>query len=99
MTHLLTLTPQNANLSGAWNKGDTVLVKCDATDAAFSVYLPYAASSLGVEFHFQKTDAGANAVTIYPMEPAFINNETSQQLTIEGDSMHLISDEANWWIV
>ena len=58
------LTSQQPLLSAKYSKGDTVVVECDATDGAFTTYLPNYGTVIGTLFVYKKVDSSANAVTV-----------------------------------
>jgi len=96
MIRVITLTPSANNISGGYISGDTVLVKCDATDAAFTAYLPSAPLADNVIFEFIKTDSSANVVTIAPVNNETINGVTSAAIAAQYNSKRLVSDKNNW---
>ena len=72
----------------------------NASAGAVSRYLPNGATS-GKIYSFVKTDASANAVTIYPIAGQYINGGASTTLTARGDKVTLVYDLASqsWWNV
>lgn len=73
----------------------------NAASGAQSRYLP---DGRGLDvrlFVYVKTDATANAVTIYPFGTQLIDAAASVALAARGDSVKLIFDTANqtWWSV
>ena len=77
-----------------------VLTFVDATNGAVSKFLPNGSTSDKV-YSFVKTDASANAVTIYPFAGQFVNGGASTVLAAQGDKVTLIFDPASqsWWNV
>lgn len=75
------------------------LILVDATTGAVTVNLPSAASSRGAALVVKKIDASANAVTIDASGSETIDGATTQALAAQYDSLTLICDASQWWIV
>lgn len=99
MIKILNLNPGGNILSGNYDEGSTVLVKCDAEDAAFTVTMPSAKNLVNVIFSLIKTDSSANAVTIDFAEDETANGADSQSLSSQYSSITLIGDLVNYYVV
>jgi hypothetical protein len=71
----------------------------DATSAAFTLTLPAAASNTGLEYSIKKIDSSANAVTIDGNASETIDDSTTRVLSSQYDSVTIVSDGTEWWIV
>ena len=72
-------------------------VFADATSAAFTLTLPAAAA--GLRFEIVKIDSGANIVTIDGNGSETINGATTYALNLQYDSITIVSNGSNWFIV
>ena len=91
-----TVTSQNTTYSVTATSG-TLIVKCDTTTAGFTVTLPTAVSN-GATIVIKKTVA-VNTLTIATTSSQTIDGGTTALLKVNGSSITLISDNANWQIV
>jgi hypothetical protein len=96
MIRAISLNPSQKDISG-YNSGDTVLIKCDATDEAFSIYLPDATVANAM-FLIMKTDSSTNAVTVYPYSNQTINDESSVSISSRYDCRGFIPDGSNYYM-
>ncbi len=74
-------------------------VLADATSAAFTITLPTAASTPNKPISIKKTDASGNSVTIDGDSAETIDGATTQVLTGQYDSITIVSDGTEWWII
>jgi hypothetical protein len=72
-----------------------VLIKCDATDEAFSVYLPDATVA-NASFLIIKTDSSTNAVTVYPYSSQTVDDADSLTISSQYDCHFLVPDGSNY---
>jgi hypothetical protein len=86
-----------ASSSPADTSGTCVLL-CDATSNAITVDLPTAAANT-TTFHIKKTDSSANAVTIDGNGAQTIDGGTTAVLSVQNESITLVSDGSNWFIL
>ncbi|MDB4442331.1 hypothetical protein N9219_02810 [bacterium] len=70
---------------------------CDCTSNAITVNLP--AASAGQRFEIKKIDATANAVTIDGNGSETIDGALTKVITAQYESVTLVSDGTNWFIV
>jgi len=75
------------------------VIPCDATSAGFTVTLPAAASSTGMEVVIVKTDASTNLVTIDGNGSETIGGATTTALATRYESIKIVCDGSNWQIV
>ena len=75
------------------------VVTGDATGAAFTITLPAAASSTGLELTFKKIDVSGNAVTIDGNASETIDGATTYALTTQYQKVTIICDGTNWLII
>lgn len=79
---------------------DATVYLCDATDGNIIINLPACAD---VEFippiHIKKIDASANTVTINPDGTETIDGELTMIINTQWDSVMLVNDGDNWFII
>lgn len=75
------------------------LILGDASGGAFTITLPAASTSAGLELKFKKTDASASAVTIDGNASETIDGVTTKALSSQYASLHIICDGSTWWVV
>lgn len=100
MKRVITLTPMQTSITGAFSPGDLVIVLCDAALAPFTFTLPDAVSCRDVDLILRKVDSSANAITVVPFGTQTINvvagNVSSISLDDLGAIAQLTSDYSNW---
>jgi hypothetical protein len=74
---------------------DAVFV--DATAGALSITLPDVRRASARRFYVKKTDASANVVTVG--SGALIYGASTYPLTVQYQSVTVLSDGATWWIL
>ena len=80
------------------NKYDTViLANCAST--SITVNLPAASGLTGKTYHIKKIDSSANAVTVDGNGSETIDGELTQVVSGQHDSMFIVCDSTEWWIV
>lgn len=77
---------------------DTVII-CDATSAAFTITLPAASGRIGKVYYVKKIDVSANAVTIDGNASETIDDTTTKVLSSQYDSVLIVGDGSEWWIL
>ncbi len=70
----------------------------DATGGV-TIALPAAASSKGRTYVIKKTDATAGALTIDPNAAETIDGATTYVITTQYQSVTIVCDGSNWWII
>jgi hypothetical protein len=75
------------------------VILCDASGAAFDVDLPTVSGNSGKVLHIKKIDATANAITIDPFGAQTIDGQASIQLTAQYETVMLVSDGTEWWVI
>jgi hypothetical protein len=75
------------------------LILVDAAAGAVTVNLPSAVSSRGAALVVKKIDASGNAVTIDANGAETIDGAATQSLAAQYDSLTIICDASQWWIV
>lgn len=75
----------------------TVVLFCDTTANTVTVNLPTAVGNLAV-FYIKKT-ASANTLVIDPAGTETIDASTTVTISVQNDSLTLISDNTNWKVV
>jgi hypothetical protein len=76
-----------------------VAVFANATSGAIDVTLYAATSNGGKTLTIKKTDSSSNTVDILRAGSETIDGETSFTLTVQNESITLMSDNSNWFIV
>ena len=95
---VLVLTADGAPLEGTVTDAGTTLVKMDTTDDDVTVNLPPAADMKGRAITIMRIAAG-NVATIVPDGAEEINGEVTHALVEDAESVTLMSDGSNWFIV
>jgi hypothetical protein len=91
------LTPYRA-VSGSFTLTlDDGLLLVDATSGAATVTLPDVRRAAGRQFKTKKTDASGNTVTV--SSSALIDGAGTYALTVQFQSVTVVSDGATWWIL
>jgi len=88
-----TVVSKTANYTASDTDG---VILCDASGGAFTVTL--SATTSGREHVVKKTDSSANAVTVSP-PTGNIDGSSSASLASQYDSIKMVSDGTDWWIV
>jgi hypothetical protein len=78
------------------NQGVTLV---NAAAGPIAVNLPAAVSSNGIVFIVKKVDATANAVTITAAGADTIDGSGTQPITVQYDSLSVVSDGVSWHII
>lgn len=76
---------------------DNNVALCDCTSNAITINLPAAAT--GQQYHIKKIDATANTVTIDPNGTETIDGSLTKVISTQYDSITVVSDGSNWFIV
>lgn len=92
---LLTYTVQSKTTHYTCTNNEIVLV--DATAAAVTITLPAAVT--GAQIIVKKTDSSANVVTIATPSAETIDGVATTRLTVQHESITLVSDGTNWFII
>jgi hypothetical protein len=71
----------------------------DATAAIRTVTLPTAVGRRGAEFNVKKTDSSGNKVTVATTSSQTIDGVTTKDLTVQYQSITVVSDGANWGVI
>ena len=79
--------------------GEDRVVFCDATLGPITVTLPAAADSEGKTYDIKKTDNSANAVIVDGNGAETIDDQTTQTLSSQYDSLTLFCNGSEWWIL
>lgn len=92
MNRIINLSPSENVIDGSFADNDIVLVKCDATDEAFSFVMPSAVDLNNVVFLIKKIDSSSNLVTIDFNGAETLDGATSKTLPEQYDSVSVIGD-------
>lgn len=76
---------------------DVLLV--NATSSNVTVTLPPAADKIGKMFHFKKTDATGNVVTVTGNASENIDVANTRAITTQYEAISIVSDGSNWFII
>lgn len=74
-------------------------IPVNATSAAVTITLPAADQCQGKRITVKKTDVSANTVTVDGNGAETIDDATTQVITTQYDSICVMSDGSEWWIV
>lgn len=87
------------SLTGAGTATIDTVVKADATTAAFTVTLPAAAGNSGRRIIVKKMNSNGNAVTVDGNASETIDGSTTYVISIQYETVEMVSDGTNWVIV
>lgn len=79
--------------------GQESVMLCNATSNAITINLPAAASSAGRIYNIKKTDSSANTVTIDANASETIDGALTYVATVQYESVTIVCDGANWFII
>ena len=77
----------------------TDVILADTSTGPITISLPTAANASGKLFWIKKIDASANLVTIDPDGSECIDNELLISLCNEGDTVQIVSNGSQWYII
>jgi len=92
--HAYTSISTNTTLDATHN-----VVDVDASSAAITITLPTAVGINGREYVIRKLDSSANAVTVDGNGAETINGAATKALSTQFETVHIMSDGANWIIL
>ena len=72
---------------------------CDCTSNNITINLPAASTASGLQYHIKKTDSTSNTVTIDADGTETIDGQLTQILNTQYESLTLVSDGSNWFII
>lgn len=73
------------------------IVLCDASGGVFTITLPPASSN--IMYSIKKIDSSGNIVTIDADGSETIDGDLTVSLDAEGESITLVTDGSNWFII
>lgn len=88
-------TPTPVSAAHTASDGEFVLV--DASTGAVTVTLPTPTTNTAVGI--EKTDTSSNVVTVSPNGTESVNYGSAEDLVAQGESLDLISDGVDWYVV
>jgi hypothetical protein len=75
------------------------IILVDASSSNVTITLPAVSGNSGVHFHIKKTDSSTNTVTVDGSGSETIDGATTQVISSQYDSMHIVCDGTEWWIL
>ena len=93
---IITITASTAPYT-VLDDDDVILV--DASSSIVTINIPSASGLDGKVYRIKKIDESVNAVTINSHGSETIDSCLTQQLTVGGDSVDLVSDDTEWWVL
>ena len=72
---------------------------CDCTSNNITINLPAASTASGLQYHIKKIDASANTVTIDGNGSETIDGALTQVISTQYNSITVVSDGSNWFII
>ena len=75
------------------------VILCDATSSAITITLPVASTVEGLILHIKKTDNSVNAITVDGDGSETIDGGTTAVIDTQYESITIISDNSNWFIL
>ena len=94
----LTRTTRDVSSSVTLLASDSVIL-ADASGGAITLTLPNVSSATDLQLDIKKVDSSANAVTIDGFSTQTIDGATTQALNTQYDSLTVICDGTEWWII
>ena len=95
----LSLDTQTITASSDTLNGSDSVALCDCTSNSITINLHPAANAPGNVFHIKKTDSTSNTVTIDADGTETIDGQLTQILNTQYESLTLVSDGSNWFII
>lgn len=83
-----------------YTAADECVILCDATSASFTITLPAAAGVTGRVYHIKKI-AGSDmkVITVDGNSSETIDGQTTQTISSLYDSLMIVCDGSNWYIL
>ena len=75
------------------------VVLADATGGDVSLSLPPSTGIGGRTYHIKKTDSSVNKVTINPSGSETLDGQLTEDLIVQYESLHIITDGSNWSVL
>jgi hypothetical protein len=75
------------------------VILCDASGGTFTVTLPAVSGVTGLVLHIKKTDSSSSAVTIDGNSAETIDGDQTIDLTLQYESVMIVSDGTSWHII
>jgi len=72
---------------------------CDCTSNNITINLPAASTASGLQYHIKKIDSSANTVTVDGNGAETIDGATTKTISTQYDSITIVSDGSNWFII
>ena len=76
-----------------------LVILSSATAASFTINLPAAADVSGQVYHIKKIDSSANTITVDANGSETIDGATTAVLTTQYESIQIVCDGTEWWIL
>ncbi len=74
-------------------------VNCDASGGSFTITLPAVIGNEGRVYHVKKKDSSGNTVTVDGNSSETIDGAITAVLTTQYESIKIINDGTEWWII
>ena len=74
-------------------------VLCECTSNAITINLPAVSGNEGLVYNIKKIDSTGNAVTVDANSSETIDDATTQTISSQYDSIQIICDGSEWWII
>jgi hypothetical protein len=75
------------------------IILCNATGGAFTITLPAAASSSGKSYFIKKIDDSDNFVSVRGNASEPIDDSNLRVLPVQNNSVHVVSDGVQWYVL
>ena len=79
--------------------GSSPVLLCDASSNSVTVNLPSASDSINTVYYVKKIDSSGNTVTIDGNSNETIDGSLTQVISVQYDSLTVVSDGSNWHII
>jgi hypothetical protein len=89
---------QSTMVSASVNKGVDVVL-ANATTGSVTITLPSAAMSVGRKILVKRVDSSSNACSVTGVSGQMIDGSVSHALLVQFDSVTVVSDGSNWYVL
>jgi hypothetical protein len=85
--------------SASYTAASDGIILADATSNAITVNLPAASGNSGLQYVIKKIDSSVNTVTVDPDGSEMIDTFTTLVITTQDESITIVCDGSNWFII
>jgi hypothetical protein len=85
--------------TGDYTAENETIIIGDATSGSITITLPPVDEVTGIIYHVKKVDNSVNTITIDANSSETIDGATTQVISTQYDSIHIVSDGTDWHII